>query len=60
MEEELEVALNFKKKTTTFTTKPIPQAIIILDSEEEVEVGAQPIVQEQPQPIPESRPAEEK
>jgi hypothetical protein len=44
LEEELEVALNFLRKTTTFTTKPIPQVIIISDLEEEVEVGPQLVV----------------
>ncbi len=60
MEEELEVALNFLRKTITSTTKPIPQVIVILNLEEEVEVGPQPVTQEQPQPVPKSRPVEEK
>jgi hypothetical protein len=39
LEEELEVTLNFLRKTTIFTTKLVPQVIVISNSEEEVEVG---------------------
>jgi len=61
LEEELKATLNFLRKTTTFTTKPVPQVIVILDSEEEMEVGLQLLVlQEQPQLVPESRLVEEK
>jgi len=56
LEKELElVTLNFLKKTTT-TAKLVPQVIVILDSKEEVEVGLQPVVHEQP--VPKSRPVE--
>jgi hypothetical protein len=44
LEEELEVALNFLRKTNTSIAKPIPQVIVISNSEEEVEVGLEPIV----------------
>ncbi len=54
MEKELEVALNFLRKINT-STIPIPQVIVILDSKEEVEVGPQHVVQEQPQLVPELR-----
>ncbi len=60
MEEELEVTLNFLRKTTTFTTKRIPQVIVISNLEEEVEVGPQPIVHEQLQPVLESKHVEKK
>jgi hypothetical protein len=36
--------LNFLRKTITFIAKPIPQVIVILDLEEEVEVGPQLVV----------------
>jgi hypothetical protein len=38
LEEELEVALNFIRKTTTSTTKLTPQIIVISYSDEEVEI----------------------
>jgi hypothetical protein len=44
LEEKLKAALNFLRKTTTFTTKPIPQVIIISNLEEEMEVGPQIVV----------------
>jgi hypothetical protein len=44
LEEELEATLNFLRKTSTFTTKPIPQVIIISNLEEEVGVGLQLVV----------------
>jgi hypothetical protein len=47
LEKKLDIRLNFLKKTITSIAKPIPQVIIILDSEEEVEVGPQPIIKEQ-------------
>ncbi len=59
MEKELEVALNFLKVTTTSTTKPILQIIIISDSEEEVEIGPQFVVEEQVQLVFASTPVEE-
>jgi hypothetical protein len=59
LEKELEVALNFLKRTATSTTKPILQIIIISDSEEEVEIGPQSVVEEQVQSIFASTPVEE-
>jgi hypothetical protein len=59
LEKELEVALNFLKVTTTSTTKPILQIIIISDSEEEVEIGPQFVVEEQVQLVFASTPVEE-
>ncbi len=47
LEEELEVALNFLKRTITFTATLAPQVIVILDLEEEVEIIPQPIIEEQ-------------
>ncbi len=38
LEEELEIALNFLRKTTTSTTKPTPQVIVILYLKEEVDI----------------------
>jgi hypothetical protein len=52
--------LNFLKKTNTSTTKFVLQIIVISNLEEEVEVGLQLVVQEQPQLVSESRPTEEK
>jgi hypothetical protein len=49
------VALNFLRKPNTFTTKPIPQIIVILYSKEEMEVEPQHVVQEQPQLVLESK-----
>jgi uncharacterized protein YheU (UPF0270 family) len=45
LEEELEVALNFLKRTITFTIKQAPQVIVISNLEEEVEIKPQPIVE---------------
>jgi hypothetical protein len=39
--------LNFLRKTITFTTKPIPQVIVISDLEEDMQVGIQLVVEEQ-------------
>jgi hypothetical protein len=44
LEKELKAALNFLRKTTTSTTKPIRQVSVISNLKEEVEVGPQPIV----------------
>ncbi len=60
MEDKLEITLNFLKKIITFTGKLVPQIIIISYSEEEVEVRPQFVVEEQPQPVIESRLVEEK
>jgi hypothetical protein len=60
LEKELEATLNSQRKTIIFTTKPVPQIIVISNSEEEMEVGLQPVVQEQPQLVLESRLVEEK
>jgi hypothetical protein len=38
LEEEVEVTLNFLRRTITFTVKPTPQVIVILDSKEEMEI----------------------
>ncbi len=46
LEEELEATLNFLRKPTTSTTKPIPQVIVISNSKEEVQVGPQPVIEE--------------
>jgi hypothetical protein len=51
LEEELEATLNFLKKTITSTTKSIPQAIVISDSKEEMQVGPQLVVEGQLQSI---------
>ncbi len=59
MEEELETTLNFLKRTTTFITKLILEVKVILDLEEEVEIGPQPIVEEQLQLVFASRLVEE-
>jgi hypothetical protein len=42
LEEELEVALNFLRRPTTFTTKPTPQVIVISNLKEEVEIKPRP------------------
>ncbi len=49
LEEELKIALNFLKRTTTTIASPTltPQVIIISNSREEVETLFQPIVEEQ-------------
>jgi len=54
LEKKLEIAVNFLKKTTISTRNPKPQVIVISNSEEEVEVGPQLVVWEQPQPVLES------
>jgi hypothetical protein len=59
LEEELETTLNFLKRTTTFITKLILEVKVILDLEEEVEIGPQPIVEEQLQLVFASRLVEE-
>jgi hypothetical protein len=59
LEEEWEATLNFLRRTITSTAKPIPQVIIILDLEEEVEVRPQPTVEEQLQLVSTLRPMEE-
>ncbi len=46
LKEELEVTFNFLKITTTFTTTPTPQVIVISDSKEEVEILSQLVVEE--------------
>jgi hypothetical protein len=60
LEEELEATLNFSRRTITFTTKPISHVIVISYLKEEVEIRPQPIVEEQPQLVPTSKPMEEK
>ncbi len=45
--EEIEVTLNFLRRTITSIIKPAPHVIIILDSKEEMEIRPQPIVDEQ-------------
>ncbi len=60
MEDKLEITLNFLKKIITFTGKLVPQIIVISYSKEEVEVRPQFVVEEQPQPVIESRLVEEK
>jgi hypothetical protein len=47
LEEELEATLNFLRRTTTSTTKPTLQVIIISDSNEEVGNGPQLVIEEQ-------------
>ncbi len=46
LEEELEEALNFLRRTTTSTSKPTPQVIVISDLEE-VEIKLQLVIEEQ-------------
>jgi hypothetical protein len=46
LEEELEEALDFLKRTTTSTSKPTPQVIVISDLKE-VETKLQLVVEEQ-------------
>jgi hypothetical protein len=60
LEEELEATLNFPRTTITSTSKLVPQIIVISNSKEEVEVGPQPIVQEQPQLVLTSKIVEDK
>ncbi len=60
MEEELEATLNFPRTTITSTSKLVPQIIVISNSKEEIEVGPQPIVQEQPQLVLTSKIVEDK
>jgi hypothetical protein len=47
LEEELKASLNFLMKTITSIAKPAPHVIVILDSKEEVEIGLQPVIEEQ-------------
>ncbi len=51
--------MNFFKKTLISITKPAPHVIVISNSEDEVEIRLQLVVEEQPQPILASRPVEE-
>ncbi len=60
LEEELKATLNFQRKTIISTTKPVPHVIVISNLEEEVEVGSQPVIQEQLQSIFVLRLVEEK
>jgi hypothetical protein len=46
LEEELEATLNFLRTTITFTAKPTPHVIVILDSKEEVEIRPQHVIEE--------------
>jgi hypothetical protein len=46
LEEALKVALNFLRKTIISTTKSVPQVNVILDLEEEMEVGPQLVIHE--------------
>jgi hypothetical protein len=59
LEEELEVALKFFRKTTTSTTTTKPQVIVISNSNLEVEIISQPTVEEKTPQALESRPIEE-
>jgi len=59
LEEELEVAQNFLKRTTTSIAKPIPHVIVISNLEEEVEIRSQFVVEEISQLVSTSRPVEE-
>lgn len=59
LEEELEVTLNFLKRTIIFITKPASQVIIISNLEEEVEIRPQIVIKEQLQSIFASRSMEE-
>jgi hypothetical protein len=59
LEEELEATLNFLRRTTTSTTKPTLQVIIISDSNEEVGNGPQLVIEEQLQSVFASRHVEE-
>jgi hypothetical protein len=46
LQEELQVALNFLRITTTSTPTPTPQVIVISNLEEEVEIIPQFVVEE--------------
>jgi hypothetical protein len=61
LKEELKIALNFLRRTTTTITSPTltPQVIIISNSREEVEILFQPIVEEQSKQTFKPRPMEE-
>ncbi len=59
LEEELEVTLNFLKRTIIFITKPASQVIIISNLEEEVEIRPQIVIKKQLQSIFASKPMEE-
>jgi hypothetical protein len=59
LEEELEATLNFLRKTTMSTTKPIPQVIVISNSKEEVEIKPQHVVEENSKLVPTLRFVEE-
>jgi hypothetical protein len=51
LKEEFEVALNFLRRTITDMTKPTLQVIVISNLEEQVEIGPQPVIEEQLQTI---------
>jgi sugar-specific transcriptional regulator TrmB len=59
LEEELEATLNFLRKITMSTTKPIPQVIVISKSKEEVEIKLQHVVEENSKLVPMLRLVEE-
>jgi hypothetical protein len=59
LEEELKVALNSLRRTTTSTTKPAPRVIIISNLKEEVEIEPQHVIEEQLQIIFTLGPVEE-
>ncbi len=59
LEEELEATLNFLRITITSIAKLVPQVIVILDSEKEMEIKPQLVVEEISQLVPTSRPMEE-
>jgi hypothetical protein len=52
--------MKFIRKTTTYTTKPIPKVIVILYSKEKTKVGLQHVIQEQPRLVLESKHVEDK
>ncbi len=59
MEEELEVALNFLRRTTTSIAKPRPYVIAISYSKEKVEIKPQLVIEKPLQSISASRLMEE-
>ncbi len=60
LKEELEATFNFLTKTITSATTPAPQILVISNSEEEVEIIPQFVVEEQTKQVSTSRPMEEK
>ncbi len=60
LKEELETTLNFLMKIITSATTPAPQILVISNSEEEVEIIPQFVVEEQTKQVSTSRPMEEK